>query len=136
MVKALAVAVRGKVAVETKRAVPAVKNKLGRRVPDLTPRRPRPRPTAEGRRLQNIINDIWKHAGNPNTKGDGTTFDGLINELRTGTKTSGKRHLQKAADLMKRLHEAIDDPTTSATDRAVAEDLLNQFATAWKARPR
>ncbi len=86
--------------------------------------------------MHNIINDIWKHAGKANTKGDGTTFDALVNELRTGTKTSGKRHIRKAADLMRRLHEAIDDPRTSATDRAIADDLLHQFAIAWKARRR
>jgi hypothetical protein len=134
--RGLAVAVRGKVAVETRHVVPAARRKPGRREPDMMPRRPRPPPIADGRRLQNIINDIWKHAGKANTKGDGTTFDALINELRTGTETSGKRHLRKAADLMRRLHEAIKDPSTSARDRAIADDLLDQFAIAWKARPR
>jgi len=33
------------------------------------------------------------------------------------------------------LHKVLADPATSASDRALAEDLLRQFADAWKGKP-
>lgn len=114
--------------------LPAAK-KLGKEVADLPVRMPKPKPTAGSSKLRNIIDDIWKHAGRPGSKGDGTTFDALRNEIRTGKPSAGKFHYQKAADLMTGLHKVLADPATSASDRALAEDLLRQFADAWKGKP-
>lgn len=117
-----------------RQALPAAK-KLGKQVADLPVRLPKPKPSAASTKLKNIIDDIWKHAGKPGSKGDGTTFDALRNEIRTGKPSAGKFHYQKAADLMTALHKVIADPATSAADRALANDLLKQFADAWKGKP-
>ncbi len=134
--KGLAGAAKGRIAVVARQVLPAAKS-IGKHVPDIPKRLPKPKPTADGSKLQNIINDIWKHAGSPSAKGDGTTFDGLRNELRTGkgSGTPPKFHYQKAADLMQGLTKTINDPATSAADRSLAEDLLKQFQDAWKGRP-
>jgi hypothetical protein len=117
------------------RAVLPAAKKLGKQVADLPPRLPKPKPSAGSSKLQNIVDDIWKHAGRPGSKGDGTTFDALRNEIRTGKPSAGKFHYQKAADLMSGLQKVIADPATSAADRQLARDLLEQFSDAWKGRP-
>jgi len=132
--RGLAGGARGRIAVVASQVLPAAK-KLGKEVADLPVRMPKPKPTAGSSKLRNIIDDIWKHAGRPGSKGDGTTFDALRNEIRTGKPSAGKFHYQKAADLMTGLHKVLADPATSASDRALAEDLLRQFADAWKGKP-
>lgn len=125
---------RGRIAVVARQALPAAK-KLGKQVTDLPTRLPKPKPTAGSTKLRNIVDDIWKHAGRPGSKGDGTTFDALRNEIRTGKPSAGKFHYQKAADLMTGLHKVLADSATSPADRALAVDLLRQFGAAWKGKP-
>lgn len=132
--RGLAGAARGRIAAVARQALPTAK-KLGKQVADLPTRLPRPKPTAGSSKLQNIVDDIWKHAGRPGSKGDGTTFDALRNEIRTGKPSAGKFHYQKAADLMTGLHKILADPATSSADRALAQDILRQFGEAWKGKP-
>lgn len=131
--RGLAGAARGRIAVVARQVLPAAK-KLGKQVADLPVRLPKPKPTAGSSKLQNIVDDIWKHAGRPGSKGDGTTFDALRNEIRTGKPSAGTFHYQKAADLMTGLHKLLADASTSSANRALAEDLLRQFGEAWKGK--
>lgn len=132
--RGLAVAASGKVAVETRAVVPQVKRKLGRRVPDLPPRRPPSPPTATDPKLRHIIEHIWKHAGDEGTVGDGTTFDAVRNEVRTNRKSGKKYHYEKAATLRNGLTNVINDPAVSSVDKSTARDLLRRLAISWTGR--
>ncbi|WP_040422169.1 hypothetical protein [Actinopolymorpha alba] len=98
---------------------------------DIPKRPPPPKPNATNPRLKNIIDNLWKHAGKPGTAGDGTTFDALRNELLTGRPSNGIFHMQKAIESMRGLQKIIDNPSTSAADRQIAQDLLRRFGDAF-----
>jgi hypothetical protein len=80
-------------------------------------------------RLQNIINNLFAHFGQPGTTGDGTTMAAVRNEILTGMPTAGKFHLVKAWESVLGLNSIISDSATNSADRALAEqlrdDLLN-----------
>jgi len=126
---------KGAIAKAARHALPKAKRVVPRAA-RVAKRAPRPRPRADSNRLKNIIDDIWKHAGKPGTAGDGTTFDALRNELRTGMPSNGIFHFEKAATYMNALRKIMNDvgrdAPYSAHDKQVASELFDMFVQAWK----
>jgi hypothetical protein len=92
-----------------------------------------PRPSASEPRVQNIINDIYKHVGEPNQKGDGTTFAVLSDEVRNNMPVVKGVHYQKAADHQRGLRNIIDEvPQLSSDDQDIVLQLLETYEQAWK----
>ncbi|WP_051163354.1 WXG100-like domain-containing protein [Nocardia transvalensis] len=86
-----------------------------------TPKPPATKPTVNDSKLQNILNDLYKGAGNPDRVGDGTTADAIRNEYANLVPTEGKWHLTKGVESQRALanwlmNRANNDPA----DRAVA----------------
>ncbi len=138
MLKGLARTAKGKVAAGAKKVVPKAK-KLRQQHPTAgVPRRPpAPRPNATDQKLKNYIDNLWHGSTSPNRLGDGTTFDALRNEIRTGRPTGpppGRWHFEKAAQTAKDIKNWLDGPgrNASAADRQIAEDLLRRFRDAYR----
>ncbi|MBM7783622.1 hypothetical protein [Tenggerimyces flavus] len=127
--------VQGKVAKVAAKALPkakAAKNKI----PDIPKRRPPTKPKVSNRKLQNIINDIWKHAGKKGTAGDGTTIDAIRNELLTGRSSNGIWHLKKGQQLMNGLKGLLAKKwgrdILSPEERRIAQQLYNELRDAYR----
>jgi len=118
----LAGAVRGKIGITAVHILPAVR-KPDPSLPDLPRRAPPPRPTTQNKKLANIVEHIWRHAGEPGTVGDGTTFDAIRNEVRTGRLTRGKKHDEKSEALSNGLRDLLKRRDLAPADRALVEDL-------------
>jgi hypothetical protein len=80
------------------------------------------------RKLANYVKDFYKGFYNPNRIGSGTTADAVKFERATGQPVGGRWHTQKAQDLSKGLENWLRRNTNaSASDRAVAQDMLDQL---------
>jgi hypothetical protein len=126
--------VQGKVAKVAAKALPKARS-AGRKIPDIPKRKPPVKPTTSNRRLQNIINNLWKHAGKKGTVGDGTTFDSIRNELLTGRPSNGVWHLQKGVEAMNGLRALLRKTgrdALSPEDRRIAQDLFNELRDAYR----
>ena len=83
-------------------------------------------PSAADTKLQNYIDQLFKHANKPGRIGDGTTMAALPSELAAG---SGP-HIQKATEIRNGLRKWLTSSrgqNASAADRAIAQDLFNQL---------
>lgn len=134
VLRGMAGRVQGKVAKVAAKALPkakAAKNKI----PDIPKRKPPVKPKVSNRKLQNIINDLWKHAGKKGTAGDGTTFDAIRNELLTGRASNGIWHLKKGAQIMNGLRGLLRKTgrdALSPEERKIAQDLFNELRDAYR----
>jgi len=129
--RALATVVKGNVAVGARSVLPTGK-KLEVYVPDLPIRPPMPRPTTQNKKLENYVEQVWRHAGVPGTVGDGTAFDAIRNEIRTGRLTADKKHIKKGECLTNGLNNLLKRRDLAPADRALAEDLLFRLRIARK----
>ncbi|MBN9090664.1 MAG: RHS repeat-associated core domain-containing protein, partial [Reyranella sp.] len=85
-------------------------------------------PIVSNTRLQNIINNLYKHVGKANRTGNGTTQDAIRNELRTGKPTSGTFHSIKGQDSINGLRKFLrNNPNAPYYDRLVAQSLLDEL---------
>lgn len=133
--KGLANSAKGTVAKGAKKVLPKAKKlRQQHATPDIPRKPPAPKPQATDQKLKNYIENLWHGHNSPNRTGDGTTFDALRNEIRTGRLTGGKGHFEKAAQTQRDLRRWLDGPGKNASpaDRQIAEDLLKRFEEAWK----
>jgi hypothetical protein len=88
------------------------------------------RPTVSNSKLQNIVNDLYKGQGGPNTIGNGTTMDAVRNEIMTGQATHGKFHTQKLLDYKNALERRLRAGDLDQHDTNVANALIEDIAKA------
>ncbi|MGW1883987.1 polymorphic toxin-type HINT domain-containing protein [Streptomyces sp. NPDC001970] len=67
------------------------------------------KPTAEHRKLQNIINTLYKGVGSPDQIGDGSAMAAADYEARGGPKVEGRDHVQKAKEMRDSLKNFLTD---------------------------
>jgi RHS repeat-associated protein len=90
-----------------------------------------PTPQVASRKLQNIVNDLYKGTTNPRRVGTGTTADAVRRELATGKPVGGRFHSQKATDSSRGLQKWLtNNPGASYRDRVVAQSLLDDLLSA------
>jgi hypothetical protein len=84
------------------------------------------KPTVSNRKLQNIVDALYKGQGGQNTIGNGTTMNAVRNELITGEPTNGKFHMQKLSDLVNALNRRLRAGDLNAHDKSVVEAILQE----------
>ena len=94
-----------------------------------------PTPAVEDTKLQNVVNDLYKGATNPDRVGTGTTADAVRAEAETGLPTGGVFHAKKAEQYSNALKKLINGGTLSAHDQLVAQSLLDDLQAALAHRP-
>ncbi|MFD7442914.1 polymorphic toxin-type HINT domain-containing protein [Streptomyces sp. NPDC059909] len=67
------------------------------------------KPTAEHRKLQNIINTLYKGVGSPDQIGDGSAMAAADYEAKGGPKVEGRDHVQKAKEMRDSLKNFLTD---------------------------
>lgn len=85
------------------------------------------KPSVANDKLKNIINDLYKGQGGPNTIGNGTTMDAVRNELQTGLPTNGRYHTQKLYDYLNALQRRLRAGDLNDYDRAVTNSLIEDI---------
>lgn len=86
------------------------------------------KPIVESRRLQNIINDLYKGTTNPRRVGTGTTADAIRHELRTGRQVFGRTHMEKGQGYLRGLERWLrQNPGASYRDRLIAQTLADDL---------
>ncbi len=90
------------------------------------------KPNVKDGNLKNIIDDLYR----PNAKvGSGSTADAVRYELATGEKVGGRGHVEKAQTYSKALQDWLNkNPQASSSDRAAAENVLNDMQNALKGK--
>jgi hypothetical protein len=85
------------------------------------------KPNVSNEKLKNIINDLYKGQGGPNTIGNGTTMDAVRNELQTGLPTNGKFHTQKLNDYLNALQRRLRAGDLNDYDKSVVNSLMEDI---------
>jgi hypothetical protein len=86
-------------------------------------------------KLSNIVDDLYKGTTNPNRVGTGTTADAVRNEILTGQPTGGTFHTMKAEQYSNALRSVLKSADLSASDRLVAQSLLDDLQNALATTP-
>lgn len=86
------------------------------------------KPIVADDKLQDIINELYRD----NAKiGSGSTADAVRYEMNTGFNVGGKTHTQKANNYSSFILKWLEkNPNASASDRAVAENILRDMQNA------
>ena len=87
-------------------------------------------PTVSDPDLQTVLNNAYLRPGEVSQiPGDGQLSTALDYELETGTQVGGKWHINKAADTLSGLINALDDPNSSLTpeDQIVAASMASRL---------
>lgn len=85
------------------------------------------KPTVSDKKLQNIVNDLYKGQKNPRKIDDGTTMAAVRKELRDGDKTGGKFHSKKARYAISGLKERLSSGKLNKNEKAIARELMNDL---------
>jgi hypothetical protein len=94
------------------------------------------KPQVSEPRLNNILNDLYKGTKAKNPAGDGTTAGAVWRERITGKPTGGKWHFGKAGEYIHSLQKWLrEHPNASASDRAVAQQEMENLQEALSQRP-
>jgi RHS repeat-associated protein len=88
------------------------------------------KPNVSNEKLKNIIKDLYKGQGGPNTIGNGTTMDAVRNEIITGKPTNGKFHTSKLEDYLKALQKRVRAGDLNEHDLAVTNSLIEDVVKA------
>ena len=84
---------------------------------------------AQNQSLKNQIAELYR----PGAKiGDGGTADALRHEIKTGKLVGGKSHYLKAKERVRSLTKLVNSGTLSASDKKIAQDLINDLNDALK----
>ncbi len=95
-----------------------------------------PTPKVSNKKLQNIVDDLYKGTTNPFRVGTGTTADAVRTEIRTGQPTLGTFHLDKARQYSQALKNWLArNPDAPFRDRLVAQSLLDDLQDALGTKP-
>jgi len=82
-------------------------------------------------KLKNAINQIYR----PGAKiGDGGLADAIRHEIQTGELVGGKSHLIKGEERIKNLENILKSQDLNSTDKAIAQNLLNDLKNAMKGK--
>ena len=87
-------------------------------------------PTVSDPDLQTVLNNAYLRPGEVSQiPGDGQLSTALDHELETGTQVGGKWHINKAADTITGLINALDDPNSNLTpeDQIVAASMASRL---------
>ncbi|GAB6087308.1 hypothetical protein [Alkaliphilus crotonatoxidans] len=90
------------------------------------------KPNVSNEKLKNIVNDLYKGQGGPNTIGNGTTMDAVRNEIKTGLPTHGKFHTQKLNDYLNALQRRLRAGDLNDYDKSVVNALIEDITNALK----
>ena len=85
------------------------------------------KPCVSNEKLKNIVDDLYKGQGGPNTIGNGTTMDAVRNEIITGNPTNGKFHTQKLNDYLNALQRRLRAGDLNAYDTSVVNALIEDI---------
>ena len=85
------------------------------------------KPNVSNEKLKNIINDLYKGQGGPNTVGNGTTMDAVRNEIETGFPTNGKFHSIKAQETINRLLRRLRAKDLTNIEIDIAKELIKDL---------
>ena len=85
------------------------------------------KPIVSNEKLKNIVDDLYKGQGGPNTIGNGTTMDAVRNEIITGNPTNGKFHTQKLNDYLNALQRRLRAGDLNAYDTSVVNALIEDI---------
>jgi hypothetical protein len=92
-----------------------------------------PTPQVSDRKLQNLVNYIYKGTGNPNLIGDGTTRSSAQHELQGGDLVQGRNHIQKAEEASRALTNWMNrNPDAIPHDMLAARTLQSSLQDALK----
>jgi RHS repeat-associated protein len=90
-----------------------------------------PIPRVGNRKLQNIINDLYKGTRNPQRFGNGTTADAIRWERASGLPIHGRFHSTKGTQYVRALENWLSaNPSASYRDRLVAQSILDDLRNA------
>ena len=68
------------------------------------------------KKLQNIVNDLYKGQDRSDIIGNGTTMDAVRSEMRTGQSTKGKFHMQKLKQYLNALRRRLRAGDLNSSD--------------------
>jgi hypothetical protein len=84
-------------------------------------------PSSSDTKLQNYIDQLYKHANKPGTVGNGTTMDAIPGEIAAG----GGRHIQKGEEIARGLRNWLSrNPNAPYCDRLLAQSLYDELVRA------
>ena len=84
-------------------------------------------PSSSDTKLQNYIDQLYKHANKPGTVGNGTTMDAIPGEIAAG----GGRHIQKGEEIARGLRNWLSrNPNAPYCDRLLAQSLYDELVNA------
>jgi hypothetical protein len=84
-------------------------------------------PSSTDTKLQNYIDQLYKHANKPGTVGNGTTMDAIPGEIAAG----GGRHIQKGEEIARGLRNWLSrNPNAPYCDRSLAQSLYDELVRA------
>lgn len=87
-------------------------------------------------KLQNYVDNLYKGTTNPGRVGTGTTADAVRNEILTGQPTGRVFRTIKAQETVNGLTNWLrNNPGASASDRLVAQSLLDDLSNALGTTP-
>jgi hypothetical protein len=85
---------------------------------------------ADGK-LQNLINNIYKHVATPGRHGDGTTMDAIRYEIATGKDINNQAHVIKGRETIRGLRNWLRrNPNASQEERDLAQSLIDDLLAA------
>jgi len=87
-----------------------------------------PTPQVADRKLQNLVDNLYKGTTNPNRVGSGTTMDAIRSEIATGSPTGGRMHITKGRETLQGLRNWLArNPDAALDDRRVANSLAREL---------
>jgi hypothetical protein len=93
------------------------------------------KPRVASRKLQNIVDDLYKGVRNPERLGNGTTMDAIRHERLWNEPVHGRWHLQKGEQYATGLQNWLNaNPGASYHDRLVAQSILDDLLSALGSR--
>jgi hypothetical protein len=89
------------------------------------------KPTVSERKLQNLVDNFYKHVNNPARHGNGTTADAIRYELATGKDINGSAHVIKGRETIRGLRNWLRrNPNAPQADRDVAQGIIDDLLAA------
>jgi hypothetical protein len=89
------------------------------------------KPAVSDRKLQNLVDNFYKHVGTPGRHGNGTTADAIRYEIATGKDINGSAHVTKGRETIRGLRNWLRrHPDASPEERDVAQGIIDDLLAA------
>lgn len=89
------------------------------------------KPTVSDRKLQNLVDNFYKHINTPGRHGNGTTADAIRYEIATGKDIRGSAHVTKGRETIRGLRNWLrKNPNASQEERDVAQGIIDDLLAA------